>query len=68
MQSDSSVYNLDFLKNGVMYYTDERVGGKPSHPLADLFFITEANELVLVDVYGGMSKKMLKEKGNNLAV
>jgi hypothetical protein len=66
--TDSSLYNLDFLKHGIIYYSDEKVHGRPTHPLADLFFITKDNELVLVDIYGGMSMDGLRDKRKDLTV
>ena len=45
-------YDVKGLKAGVMYYAD-KCDGTLSHPIADLFFVTDNNELVLVDVTGG---------------
>jgi len=52
--TNSSEYALDFLKKGTMYYANER-NGKDTHPLADLFFLSDDDELVLVDITGGGS-------------
>ena len=51
------------MKSNVMYYADEpkpypssegeTSGSNDSHPIADLFFVTEDDELVLIDVTGG---------------
>lgn len=54
----SSDYDISFLEKGTMYYVDENPPIKPSHPLADLFFVTEDNELVLVDVGGGSRRNI----------
>jgi hypothetical protein len=37
---DSGTCDTVFLKPGVLYYADERIG-KPIHRLADIFFITK---------------------------
>jgi hypothetical protein len=44
---DSSICDTSFLRQDVLYYADER-NGKPIHPLADIFFITDEQQLVLV--------------------
>ena len=44
---DSSVYNLSSLNSSTIYYADENNNGKLSHPLADLFFVSDNNELVI---------------------
>jgi hypothetical protein len=60
------------LKKNVIYYADEPKkhekgsvksdeGKKYSHPIADLFFVTEKNELVLVDITGG-NKDVVERK------
>jgi len=55
---NSSLCDTSFLKKGILYYADER-NGKPAHPLADIFFITEDKQLVLVGVTGGNDNDML---------
>lgn len=57
---DSSICNTASLKQGVLYYADQR-NGKATHPLADIFFITKEQELVLVDVTGGDDKKRIQK-------
>eukprot|EP01036_Dinobryon_divergens_P002283 gene2283-3011_t len=54
---DSSICDTAFLRQGVLYYCDER-NGKPTHPLADIFFVTKEQQLVLVDVAGGDDNKV----------
>jgi hypothetical protein len=49
----SAIANLSFLKKGVFYYADEKGDGKASHPIGDLFFVTNDNQLVLIDITGG---------------
>ena len=57
--TDSSVYNLEFLKLDTMYYCYEGDGDcKHTHPLASLFFITKADQLVLVDITGGNERRV----------
>jgi hypothetical protein len=52
----AGVYNVSKLLPDTIYYVDEREG-KPTHPLCDMFFITEPignqRELVLIDITGG---------------
>ena len=57
---DTTAYDFTNVKLDMMYYADKRIG-KPSHPLADIFFRTQENELVLIDVTGGNQDKV-KEK------
>jgi hypothetical protein len=63
---DSSVCDTAFLQQGVLYYADER-NGKPTHPLADIFFITREQELVLVGVTAGDDKRALQKSKDLLA-
>jgi len=55
---NSSLCDSSFLKKDILYYADER-NGKPTHPLAYIFFITKDKQLVLVDVTGGNDNNML---------
>jgi hypothetical protein len=52
----AGVYNVSKLLPNTIYYVDDREG-KPTHPLCDMFFITElddsSRELVLIDITGG---------------
>jgi len=64
--SDSSNYDLSFLKPNIMYYADERVGGRTAHPIADLFFITRDDKLVLIGIYGGNKRAAVWEKKDKL--
>jgi len=63
---NSSICDTAFLRQGVLYYCDER-NGKPTHPLADIFFVTEEQQLVLVDVAGGDDNKVMQKRKNLLA-
>ena len=63
---DSSICDTAFLRQDVLYYADER-NGKPTHPLADIFFITRKQQLVLVDVAGGDDNKVMQKRKNLLA-
>ena len=49
--SDTNDYNVDKLKENVIYYVDEPERDK--HPLADMFFRTKFNEVVLISITGG---------------
>jgi len=60
--TDSSVYDLEFLEKSTMYYADEKDVGSSGHPLADLFFITNDDILVLIDIYGGNNEKWAEDK------
>jgi hypothetical protein len=51
------------LDSDVLYYADET---KLAHPRADIFFRTQKNELVLVDVYGGSNKDMVRKKKRSI--
>eukprot|EP00971_Amphidinium_carterae_P202953 4027588-Amphidinium_carterae.1 len=52
--------------SGVLYYADEKLKGITTHPLADLFFLTDDGKtLVLVDVTGG-SSGLAEQKGRRL--
>ena len=63
--TDSSVYNLEFLEPDTFYYADEKNANcKCTHPLADLFFVSK-DQLVLVDITGG-NKRNVKQKQINL--
>jgi hypothetical protein len=50
--SNVHYFNGSFLQKGKIYYADER-SGKPTHPLADMFFLTDDNRLVLIDITDG---------------
>ena len=52
-ETNNSKNSLDFLEKDTIYYVDEKDRHKANHPLEDLFFITDKNELVLIDIYGG---------------
>jgi hypothetical protein len=59
---DSKIYDLSFLRHNTMYYADKKNNGKLLHPLADLFFISDDNELILVDITGGNKEKVNNKK------
>lgn len=59
---NSSNYDFSFLQHNTIYYADEYNNGKPSHPLANLFFISDNNELVLVGITGGNKDKVKVKK------
>jgi hypothetical protein len=51
--TNSSDYDVSFLQKSKIYFAREKIDSIPSHPLADLFFLSDKNELVLVDISGG---------------
>ena len=58
--SDDSKYNLDDLEHNTIYYALER-NGEPTHPLCDIFFRTQNDEVVLLDVTGGSQNLACKK-------
>lgn len=64
---DSSSYDETFaeVKHNVVYFARER-DGRPTHPLADIFFCTKEGEIVLVDVTGG-NNDVVERKVDRLA-
>jgi hypothetical protein len=48
----TSINNVSTLQKSVIYYVDES-NGAPTHPFGNLFFLSDHNELVLVDITGG---------------
>ena len=65
---DSSICDTAFLRQNVLYYAADERYGKPTHPhpLADIFFITKEQQLVLVDVVGGDDDSKVMQKRSNL--
>ena len=57
---------LEGLRADVLYLVDERRKGQAKHPLADLFFLTETKQLVLVSVTGSSDKKSVQSRRNKL--
>ena len=53
------------LSSEIFYYADERYG-KATHPLADLFFVTLQNELVLINITGTVEEVDVHEKFDKL--
>jgi hypothetical protein len=58
---DNQDYDLSCLKNNVLYYAEEKINGKPSHPLADLFFRSDDGEIVLIDIGGGNNENIAEK-------
>jgi hypothetical protein len=59
---DSAEYcDFETFQPNVLYYAEER-DGKPTHLLADLFFRTEDNEFVLIDITGTSSSAVVTRK------
>ena len=55
------------LCENTIYYADEKRGGQASHPFGDIFFRTDRNELVLIDVTGSVGERSFQKKGRRLA-
>ena len=66
--NDTAKFDFSDLQHNTMYYADETGRGenKYSHPLADMFFRTEDNHLVLIDIKGA-TVKTVKSKVTHLA-
>jgi hypothetical protein len=58
---DDQDYDCSCLKNNVLYYAEEKINGKPSHPLADLFFRSDDGEIVLIDIGGGNNQNIAEK-------
>ena len=58
--------HLDGLRTDVLYMVDERRKGQAKHQMADLFFLTEAKQLVLVSVTGSGDKTSVQKRRNKL--
>lgn len=52
-EQNSTEYNMSLVKADILYYIHEKVDGKASHPLVDLYFCTKDKELVLINCTGG---------------
>ena len=63
---DSGVIDTSSLRKNVIYHALERVDGMSTHPLADMFFISDRSQLVLVDIAGGNEQSVQKKKKNLL--
>ena len=57
------VYDRSSLKPGVMYYEQEGKGNG-NHPIADYFFRSDANQLVLINVTGAARGKLKSEESS----
>jgi hypothetical protein len=60
--TDKNKYDCNFLENNILYYAIKSINGTAAHPLADLFFRTK-KEIVLIDIGGendfnGIAKKI----------
>ena len=64
---DNTMYDRKFeeVKRNVIYYAKEREDKCPTHPLADMFFRTES-ELVLLDFTGG-NDRVVEDKAEKLS-
>jgi hypothetical protein len=60
------VNKIKKLEKGVLYRTNETTKGETSQRNVDIWFLTEADELVLVDVYCGNLEKTAKKKARQL--
>ena len=58
--------NIARLERNTVYYAHEGVEGETTHPICDIFFLTDRNELVVIDVTACMdnSKKMTGKREN----
>ena len=54
------------LRPEVFYYVDKNRDGKRAHPLADLFFVTSENQLVLIDITDTVEEAHVHEKFESL--
>jgi hypothetical protein len=68
--NNSSDYKLDFLKmkgaETTIFFVDERNDGKSTHPLADMFYLSGNNQLVLLDIIGSSNHDAIQNKLYNL--
>jgi hypothetical protein len=64
--TNSSEYDLKFLVNEdaktTIFYVDEAHDGLGTHPLADMFFVSDDNKLVLVDIAGSGNYENIHSK------
>jgi hypothetical protein len=66
--TDSTFIDIDLLQKmqqNTMYYAHGKEEGQATHPVANLFFKTKENDLVLIDIAGG-GKANVAEKEKNL--
>merc|ERR1711974_239328 len=63
-KTDKSNYDATFsqIQAHVLYYVDENSRGKAKHPLFDLYFRSDENELVFIDLTGSKDKYKLTDK------
>ena len=64
--TNSSEYDLNFLKSEdaktTIFYADKKHDGIDTHPLADMFFVSDDNKLVLVDITGSGDNETIHGK------
>jgi hypothetical protein len=58
---DNQDYDCGRLKNNVLYYAEEKIDGKSSHPLAQLFFRSDDGEIVLIDIGEGNNENIAEK-------
>jgi hypothetical protein len=67
---DRGSFSMQEAKNlfkDTIYYADESKRGKSSHPFGDIFFRTDRDEIVLIDVTGTVGRSKFDKKGRKLA-
>lgn len=62
---NTAAFDAMSLKNNKMYYREKT--GIDTDPPFDIFFRTEKNEIVFIDVYGGRSQEEAEETRNRLS-
>jgi hypothetical protein len=64
--TNSSEYDLKFLNSKdaktAIFYADKKHDGIDTHPLADMFFVSDGNQLVLVDITGSGNYETIHRK------
>ena len=68
--NDRGSFNMQEAKNlskDTIYYADESKRGKASHPFGDIFFRTDRDEIVLIDITGTVGRSKFDKKGRKLA-
>jgi len=64
--NDTTKYDFSKLMDSVMYFVEEEDQGQVSHALAEIFFKTGTNDVVLIDIYGGHSDGSVNDKAEKL--
>jgi hypothetical protein len=69
--TNSSEYDFNFLKSKdaktTIFYADKKYNGIDTHPLADMLFLSDDNQLVLVDITGSGDKESTYHKLEKLS-